>query len=117
MSKVATLTLSVAVTGDGVNEQSYPVTVQVNPSPADRGQLVITSAGQTLIPPVNPQTPPSFLLLIPPSTSAVTKTLKGVTGDTGFQISQTNPTLIAVNSSTVLFIAASGTEVLGYYWL
>lgn len=36
------------------------------------------------------------VIIIPPSANANTITLKGVTGDTGFQLSKTQPTLITL---------------------
>lgn len=57
----------------------------------------------------------TLVVVIPPTTNTETITAKGVSGDTGFQLSKTRPSIIAweTGSSLVLTTSAaiSGTEI------
>lgn len=50
----------------------------------------------------------TLVLLVPPPTNTETITLKGVTGDTGRQISKTRPTVLAWETGTDFFLLTSG---------
>jgi hypothetical protein len=83
MAKLATTTLSVTVTGDGVNETYVPPTAPVVERERARrrtAQSVALSSGDNTL-----SVPPGAqgLIFVPPSASAVAKKLKGIGGDTG----------------------------------
>lgn len=57
------------------------------------------------------------LLIVPPSGNTVSLTLKGITGDTGLRIHNTDPTSLALHSSTTTVgITTSGTVTLRLIW-
>lgn len=52
-----------------------------------------------------------FMAIVPPSSNTQTLTLKGITGDTGFQIAETVPTFLSFQASaapSTLVITAGG---------
>lgn len=51
------------------------------------------------------------IIFVPPSTNTVALTLKGVTGDTGVLLHATNPSIIAVSSSTTVCVISAATIV------
>lgn len=57
-------------------------------------------------------------LIVPSSGSANTKTLKGITGDTGIAMNPPNaPALIPVSGLSTLGITSAGAETLKIYWI
>lgn len=117
MAKTATTTISVLVTGDGVNETFQPPTQPVANTNAPAGgpiSVALSSGDNTLT------VPPGAmgLLLVPPSSSVVVKKLKGIGGDTGFTINAALPQVIwlPAGASTMLLNAASS-ETVSIHWL
>ncbi len=57
------------------------------------------------------------MLLVPPSGSTNAKTLKGISGDTGYSISAANPTLASMPSSTsAIIVNAAAGETVTIVW-
>lgn len=117
MAKTATTSISVLVTGDGVNETFQPPTQPIVNSAAPAGgpiSVALTSGDNTLTVPPGAQ----GFLFVPPSSSVVVKKLKGIGGDTGFTISAALPQVIMLPSgaSTVLINAASS-ETVSIHWI
>ena len=58
------------------------------------------------------------VIIVPPNGSVITKTLKGVTGDTGIILAVANPTYLtfAAGAQATMGITASGIEVLQLFW-
>ena len=50
----------------------------------------------------------TLVIIVPPTTNTETITLKGVTGDTGRQISKTKPTILAWETGSDFFLLTSG---------
>lgn len=101
MSKTITTTVSVQLTGDGLNElRQYQVTdpAGTNPTynPAATGNVSygfgIFSAG-------------IGFLVVPPASSGFQKTLKGVGGDTGVPISRNRPLLLFTPGGSTFIVA------------
>lgn len=88
MSKQVTTTVTVSCSGDGINSTTQEQVVNANGVNAGPFPLALTSGFNNVAIP----TGAVGFSVIPPSNSAVAKTLKGVTGDTGVSISMTNPT-------------------------
>lgn len=117
MAKTATTTISVLVTGDGVNESYQPPTQPLINANAPAGgplSVALSSGDNTLTVPPGAQ----GFILVPPSSSVVAKKLKGIGGDTGFTLSPTNPTVISLpaGASTVLLNAGSA-ETVSIHWI
>jgi hypothetical protein len=63
-------------------------------------------------------TTPTAVTIVPPSDNTTSITLKGVTGDTGVRIHNTDPTTIALHSGVASFVLTAAAEVTGVrlYW-
>jgi hypothetical protein len=115
MSKTATLNFTLTVIGDGENGSyvSPPITNTVTPGGAE--SIVELQVGFNVV-----TVPPGALMavIVPASSSANTKTMKGLTGDTGVLISPNLPTLLALPANTASFgLTSAGAEALTIYWL
>ena len=118
MAKQSTVTLVVAIQGDGINTSYTPPGAPiVNLTAPAGGPITVSLAiGDNTL-----TVPPGSLglLIVPPATSTVTKILKGVALDTGFTISPsriTGPIGLPVGAMTVL-LNASAIEVITVQWL
>lgn len=117
MAKTATTSISVLVTGDGVNESFIPPTAPLVNAAAPAGgplSVALASGDNTLTVPPGAQ----GFIFVPPSSSVVAKKLKGIGGDTGFSLSPTNPSVIMLvaGASTVLINAGSA-ETVSIHWI
>jgi hypothetical protein len=116
MSKTSTVTLTVSVTGDGLSE-SYALPAVVNAAAPGGGpsNLALATGFNSIA------VPPGSLgfILIPPVGSVITKTLKGITGDTGIPLHVTNPTWVSLPPATATIgITAGGAgETVAIHWL
>jgi hypothetical protein len=114
MAKTAVPAISVQCTGDGISAFTIAVSPAQNATSPANHQLVAVISGNVTV------TPPSgtlYALIVPPSGSTVTKTLKGVAGDTGVPLSLTNPSLISLAVSPGTFVlTGSATESLDVYF-
>lgn len=120
MSKTVALTITVSISGDSISTFTFAPSYSNTNGHGPRGPENVTlSAGfnaQTT--PTDSTTPPTLALVIPSSTSTNTKTLKGVTGDTGPSPSSwTNqPCLVPLGSAGVWGITATAGEVVQIFY-
>lgn len=70
----------------------------------------LTSGANTITPPAGTS---KACTIIPPANNAVAITLKGVTADTGIGLHLTDPTSIALASSTATFVLTVGANLAG----
>jgi hypothetical protein len=125
MAKTSTLTLTISIVGDGVNEligvppqalKQY--TNQAAPGGVPQPLVLVT--GFNAIPiPAGSQGGPGWFIYEPPAGSVITKTLKGVIGDVGKVLHLTNPTIlpIAVGETFINITAGGAGETGSVYWL
>lgn len=106
MSKVASATIAVTVTGDGLNLVDSD-TVQ-NTSTAVAPTSANLAAGPNVI---QLPTGATRVKLKPPPTNALSLTLKGVTGDTGFLLAAGEPSYLSFDPSVTSFVLAAGGAV------
>ena len=61
---------------------------------------------------------PTAVTIVPPADNTTSITLKGVTGDTGVRIHDTDPTSIALDDSVTTFCLTAAAEIIGVrlYW-
>lgn len=112
MAKTSTLTITVQVTGDGVNDNWTPTPPQNTAAPGGGPQLLALASGDNTI--TVPAGASGFVLL-PPAGSAVVKKIKGAGGDTGVTISNTLPFVGSVSAGS-LIINASNVENVQIFW-
>lgn len=113
MSKTAIASLSVNVQGDGVSlTQSFANTNAAAAAP-DAQTLAVGNNTITVPTGVTVQ----GVTIVPPTQSAVSKTLKGVAGDTGIALATSVPTSLALAASVTSFVVtASSGEVVQLVW-
>jgi hypothetical protein len=115
MAKTAIPTSAVVVTGDGLT-LNQAVSGSTNVAAPPPGTVTLSN-GFTAI-----TVPSGFtingVMIVPPSGSTVTKTLKGITGDTGVGPSTwtSGVAMLPVSSSSVFGIAANAAEVCQLVW-
>jgi hypothetical protein len=114
MSRTALVYLNVQVTGGGLDPLNIvPTFVSNTDSPATHVIIALTNGNTILTPPTNA----AYALLVPISGAAATKTLKGTTTDTGYALSTTQPTLLALTTTPgTFYVAADTSENLDAYF-
>jgi hypothetical protein len=114
MAKTALVYLNIQITGDEINPQNIvPEFVSNTASPAEALIVGLTNGATTFTPPSTAR----FALLVPISTATIAKTLKGVTGDTGYALSTNQPTLLALTTTPSTFvITCTSTENINVYY-
>lgn len=113
MSKTATPTITVTLQGDGVISLISPSLDPNTSSPYEVLTVTLTDGPTTITPPSSAK----YAMIVPPVNGANTKTLKGVSGDTGIPLSLSNPSFISLASSPSSFvITANGSEVIQIYF-
>lgn len=114
MAKNGTVTITIVAVGDG-SRLDFTIGAPVNSiSPANHQTLALASGANTITPPLNAM----FCVLVPPPGSSVVKTLKGITGDTGFVLNSGAPTMLSMPLSAGPFVInCGGIETVEIYWV
>lgn len=115
MAKTVTTLLQVTVSGDGFGGSSPTYqSISQNFAGLAPGQLVTVNGNNTIAIPAAAQ----GLTIVPPPGSVLTKTLKGMGGDTGFLLHPTLPTSLAFTPGAVASIVlnVNGIETLELIW-
>lgn len=109
MSVVSNRSQTFRFTGDV--DWTQVISAAQNSSASAVNELINLSSGfNSLTIPKGGSTQPTAVTIIPPAANTVALTLKGVTGDTGIPIHLTDPTTIAIpSSSTTIGITAAST--------
>ena len=81
-------------------------------SPGETQLLTLASGLNTITVPTGGSTP-TCCVVIPPTSNTTSITLKGVTGDTGIRLHNTDPTAIALHSSVTTFALTTGGAITG----
>lgn len=75
-------------------------------------QLVTLASGaNTITVPTSGTKLPTACTIIPPSGNTQSITLKGVTGDTGVRIHDTDPTSLALDDAVTTFVLTAGAQI------
>ena len=112
----ATRKVVIVYSGDVDGEQiinaadnaSSPAAVELKTLASGLNTITVPTAGQV----------PTAVTIVPPTDNTTSITLKGVTGDTGVRIHNTDPTTIALHSGVTTFVLTTGAEITGVrlYW-
>lgn len=109
MSVTSTRTVNITYLGDGFNaSDSFPAATNTT-SPAQVLYRDLASGSNT----ISTTTGVTAVTILPPATNTNSITLKGVSGDTGVRIHNTDPTSIAVDPSVSSFVLTAGTTIAG----
>ncbi len=76
-------------------------------------QIVTLAVGANTITVPSGGSTPTCCTIIKPSDNTTSITLKGVTGDTGIRLHNTDPDCISVYSSVSSFVLTAGAEIIG----
>ena len=111
MAASASRYISIQFSGDVVASNTFQAASNAA-SPAKADIVTLASGANTITPPAGGSTPKA-ITIIPPSGNTVDITLKGVAGDTGIVLHNTDPTSIALDSPTATFVLSAASEVVG----
>jgi hypothetical protein len=116
MSVASNRSTTITLTGDVTGTETISA-AQNSASPGQIQIVTLASGANTITAPTGGSTPTACTIL-PPSGNAVSITLKGVTGDTGIRLHNTDPSTIAVDSSVSTFVLTAGNTITGVrlYW-
>lgn len=115
MAVTATRTITIVYSGDVVGTQSLAAASNT----ASPGAMTCEdlASGFTAVAIPTGFTPVS-VTIVPPAGNTTAITLKGVTGDTGIRIHDTDPTTIAIHSSVATIGLTTGGAIsnVRFYW-
>lgn len=78
----------------------------------------LASGANTIDVPTGGTTTPTSVTIVPPTDNDESITFKGISGDTGVRIHNTDPTTIALDDSVTSFVLTAGNTINGVrlYW-
>ena len=116
MSVSATRTITIVYSGDVTGTETIAAAVNAA-SPGSVEIKSLASGLNTITVPTGGATV-TCCTIFPPVGNTVSITLKGVTGDTGIRIHNTDPTAIAIDPSATTFVLTTGNTITGVrlYW-
>ena len=117
MATTSTRTTTIVYTVDVVGTE----TLAAASNTASPGSIEIrthTGAIDVTMTPPTGGTSPTACTIVPPAGNTATITLKGVAGDTGVRLHATDPTTIALGTTTTTFVLTISATITGmrYYW-
>lgn len=116
MAAASTRSLTITYTGDVTGSEVISAAANSS-SPASIEIKTLTTGANTITVPTGGSAP-TAVTIFPPSGNATSITFKGVSGDTGVRIHNTDPTSIALHSSVTSFVLTVGADITGVrlYW-
>lgn len=111
MSTSSTRSQSVVFTGDAAGTQVNAAATNAA-SPGSMDIVTLASGANTITVPTGGSTPVACTIQ-PPAGNTASITLKGVTGDTGIRIHNTDFTVISLYSSVTSFCLTAGSAITG----
>lgn len=116
MSTTARRTVTIVYSGDVDGEQTVNAADNTNSPGMPEIKTLAIGANTITVPTAG--TVPTAVTIFPPTDNATAITLKGVTGDTGVRLHNTDPTSIALHSGVATFVLTAGAEIIGVrlYW-
>ena len=86
-------------------------------SPAEIDLITLASGNNTITVPTS-GTSPKAVTIVKPSGNAIAITFKGINGDTGVRLHDTDPDTISLHSSVTSFVLNAGAQIDGVrlYW-
>ena len=102
---------SITLSGDLVGTQKINATTNTD-APGDTDIVTLALGANTITCPTSGTTF-TCATIIPPSNNATSITLKGVTGDTGIRLHNTDHSCISLHSSATSFVLTAAAEITG----
>lgn len=108
-----TSTRTITITYDGDTEGTQILSAASNPASPGSVEIVTLASGFNEIEKPAGGTTVRAVTIVPPAGNTETITLKGITGDTGIQLHDTDPTTIAIDSSVSSIGLTAGAIITG----
>lgn len=117
MSVTATRTINIVYSGDVAGQEIISAASNVV-SPGQVEVKSLSSGANSITVPTMTGFVPTAVTIVPPSGNTTSITFKGISGDTGIRIHNTDPTSIALDSSVTTFVLTTGGAIVGVrlYW-
>jgi hypothetical protein len=112
MAAQSTRVTTITFTGDVEGTQTVEAAANTV-SPAGIAIQALASGANTITVPTSTGVTVTACTIIPPSGNTTSITLKGVTGDTGIRLHNTDPTSISIYSTTTDFCLTAGAIIQG----
>ena len=116
MATTATRSTTITYSGDVVGAQvlsaasnaASPGSIEIKTLANGFNSMTVPTGGATV----------TACTIVPPSGNATSITIKGITGDTGIRIHNTDPTTIAIDSSVTAIGVTVGAQIVGvkFFW-
>lgn len=111
MAVTAARTTTITYSGDVVGTEI--ISAASNTSSAGSVEIKTLASGANTITVPTGGSVPTAVTLVPPSSNTESITLKGVSGDTGIALHETDPTTLALDSSVTSFVLTAGGTITG----
>lgn len=114
MAVNATRSMTITYSGDVSGTETIAAAANAV-SPGQMEVKNLANGANTITPPVPA---PTGVTIVPPTGNSTSIVLKGITGDTGVRLHNTDPTTIALDSSVASFVLTAGGAIAGvrFFW-
>jgi hypothetical protein len=115
---MATAARKVTIVYSGVVDGTQEIAAGTNTSSPAVVEIKTLASGPNTITVPTSGFVPTAATIVPPGDNETALTLKGVTGDTGVRLHDTDPTTIALDDSVTTFCLTAAAEMIGVriYW-
>lgn len=111
MAVTATRTTTIVYSGDVIGTETLsaaanaasPGSVEIKSLSSGANTITVPTGGATVV----------ACTIVPPTANTTSITVKGVTGDTGVRIHNTDPTSLSIDSSVTSFVLTAGGAITG----
>lgn len=117
MAVTSTRVVNIVYSGSVIGQELLEAADNVS-SPGMIEIKSLSSGANTITVPIMTSIIPTAVTIVPPAGNTTSLTLKGVTGDTGIRIHNTDPTSLSLDSSVTSFVLTAGSALVGvrFYW-
>jgi len=109
MATTSVRSIVVSMSGDVSMQGNYAAANNTS-APGEIRSITLASGANTITPPTGAK----GAILVPPSANTTSITFKGVSGDTGLRLHNTDPAVITLNAATDTFVLTAGAEITGF---
>lgn len=115
MATASTRKITIGFTGEFGATVNYQA-AENSDSPGNHEYVTLENGTNTITPPAGGTTPVA-VTIIPPPGNIVAMILKGIAGDIGVRLHNTDPTSIGLHSPTNTFVITTGAEIIGVQFI
>ena len=117
MSVSATRATTITYSGDVAGTETISAATNAA-SPGSVTVQTLSSGANTITVPSTTGVTVTAVTIVPPTGNTTSITLKGISGDTGIRIHNTDPTTVAIDSSVTSFVLTAGASIsaVRFFW-